>query len=182
MPPTADSSERPRPALDEQRVGGIREVAERIDERAVEIEHEEPNAHSVYSAYDVGVSHTLTRTTGRPCSLAWRKMSCAMCSTVGLLSQMKTGSPSCCSDVDERIVVAQQHPVIELAVDPAFHDPLDVAEIAHHVARVELRRPDFDLRDRVVAVRVLADAVVVEQPVAVAEVDALGDGVHLVIS
>ena len=37
---------------------------------------------------------------------------------------------------------------------------------------------DFDLRDGVVAVRVLADAVVVEQAVAVAEVDALGHGIH----
>ena len=35
-----------------------------------------------------------------------------------------------------------------------------------------------DLDDGVVAVRVLADAVVVEQPVAVTEVDALGDEIH----
>ena len=33
--------------------------------------------------------------------------------------------------------------------------------------------------DGVVAVRMLADAVVVEQPVAVAELDAFGDGVHV---
>ncbi len=38
--------------------------------------------------------------------------------------------------------------------------------------------PDVDLDDRVVAVRMLADAVVVEQPMAVAEVDALGDEIH----
>jgi hypothetical protein len=30
-------------------------------------------------------------------------------------------------------------------------------------------------------VRMLADAIVVEQPVAVAEIDALGDGIHWVI-
>ena len=41
--------------------------------------------------------------------------------------------------------------------------------------------PDLDLGDGVVPVRMLADAVVVEQPMAVAEVDALGDGVHWVI-
>src|SRR6185312_16641942 len=34
--------------------------------------------------------------------------------------------------LDERIVVTQQHLVIELAVDPAFDQPLDVAEIADH--------------------------------------------------
>ena len=37
----------------------------------------------------------------------------------------------------------------------------------------------LDLRGRVVPVRVLADAVVVEEPMAVAELDALGDGVHV---
>jgi hypothetical protein len=65
--------------------------------------------------------------------------------------------------------------MIEMRVDPAFHNPLDVAEITHHVARVELRRPHLDLRDRIVAVRVFADTVVVEQPVAVTEIYLFGD-------
>ena len=47
-----------------------------------------------------------------------------------------------------------------------------------HVARVEAVGADLDLGQRVVPVRVLADAVVVEQPVAVAELDALGDEIH----
>ena len=51
----------------------IGEVVQRIDERAVQIEDEETNAHSVYSAYEVGVSQTLTRTTGSPCWLACRR-------------------------------------------------------------------------------------------------------------
>ena len=91
---------------------------------------------------------------------------------------MKIGSPSCCSGFDQRIVVPQHHLVIELAIDPALDDPLDVAEVAHHVAAVERVGAHFDFRDGVVAVRMLADAVVVEQPMAVAEVDALGDGIH----
>ena len=37
---------------------------------------------------------------------------------------------------------------------------------------------DLDLGDRVVPVRVLADAVVVEQPVAVTKGDLLGNGIH----
>ena len=78
----------------------------------------------------------------------------------------------------QRIVVAQDHLVIELAIDPALDDPLDVAEVADHVAVVERAGPHLDLRRRVVAVRVLADAVVVEQPMAVAEVDFLRDRVH----
>ena len=79
---------------------------------------------------------------------------------------------------DERVVVAQNHLVIELAIDPALHEPLDVRKIGDHVARVEPIGPDVDLDDGVVAVRMFADAVVVEQPVAVAEVDALGDEIH----
>ena len=71
--------------------------------------------------------------------------------------------------------MAQQHLVIELAVDPALDDPLDVAEVADHVAVVERAGAHLDLRHGVVAVRMLADAVVVEQPVAVAEIDTFGD-------
>ena len=37
------------------------------------------------------------------------------------------------------------------------------------------RWPHLDLRDGVMPMRMLADAVVIEQPVTVAEVDALGD-------
>ena len=83
---------------------------------------------------------------------------------------------------DERIVVPQQHLVIELAVDPRLDDPLDVAEIAHHVPVIERARADLDLGGCIVSVRVLADAVVVEQAVTVAEVDALGNGIQLLIS
>jgi hypothetical protein len=67
--------------------------------------------------------------------------------------------------------VSQDHLVIELAVDPALDDALDVAEVAHHVAVVQRAGPDLDLRRRVVPVRVLADPVVIEQPMAVTEVD-----------
>ena len=101
-----------------------------------------------------------------------------MRSTVGLLSSRKIGSPSSLQRRDQRIVVPQQHLVIELAIDPALDDAFDVAEIADHVAVVERAGAHLDFGDRVVAVRMLADAVVVEQPVAVAEIDALGDGIH----
>ena len=78
----------------------------------------------------------------------------------------------------ERVVLAQNHLVIELAIDPSLHDALDVAEINDHVARVERIGPHFDLGDRIVSVGVLADAVVIEQAMPVAEVDALGHRVH----
>ena len=52
---------------------------------------------------------------------------------------------------------------------------LNLAEVTDHLPIVERFCPHFDLGDRVVPVRVLADPVVVEKPVTVAEVDALGD-------
>ena len=68
--------------------------------------------------------------------------------------------------------------MIELAIDPALHDALDVAEVGDHVAAVEPIGAHLDFGDGVVAVRMLADAVVVEQAMAVAELDALGDEIH----
>src|SRR5262249_4806842 len=50
---------------DEQLVGRIGEIAERVDERAVEVEDKQAD-HSAYSANEVGVSQSLTRTTGSP--------------------------------------------------------------------------------------------------------------------
>jgi hypothetical protein len=55
--------------LHDERVGGVGEVAEGIDERAVEVEGDEPD-HSPYSANDDGVSHIFTRVTGRPSLVA----------------------------------------------------------------------------------------------------------------
>ena len=69
--------------------------------------------------------------------------------------------------------------MIELAIDPAFDDALDVAEVGTPCCgcRGVSVRTSISA-ERVVAVRMLADAVVVEQAVAVAELDALGDEIH----
>src|SRR5215208_7478728 len=76
---------------------------------------------------------------------------------------------------DERVVATKHHLVVNRLINPALDDALDVAEIADHVAIVERAGAHFDFRDRVVAVRVFADAVVVEQAMAVAELELLGD-------
>ena len=131
-----------------------------------------------YAANDVGVSQTRTARTSSPWSRDMSKISLAMRSTVGLLSSLKIGSPSFSSGSTSGIVVAQDHLVIQLAIDPALDDALDVGEIGDHVALVEPVRAHVHLDDGVVSVRMLADAVVVEQAMAVAEVDALGDEVH----
>ena len=101
-----------------------------------------------------------------------------MRSTVGLLSSDEDRLAERLQRLHERIVVAQQHLVVELAVDPALDHPLDVAEVADHVAVVERAGAHLDFGHGVVAVRMLADAVVVEQAVAVAEVDTFRDGRH----
>ena len=121
----------------------------------------------------------MTRTTGRPCSRALSKISFAIRSTVGIAVEQIHRLAQLLERRDERIVVPQQHLVIELLVDPALDDALDVAEVADHVAVVERAGPDLDLGGRIVPVRMLADAVVVEQPMAVTELDSLGDGVHI---
>jgi hypothetical protein len=74
--------------------------------------------------------------------------------------------------------VTQDHLVIELAIDPALDDALDVAEVAHHVPRIECIAADVDFHDGVVPMRMPADAVIIHQAVAVAELDPLGDRVH----
>ena len=79
----------------------------------------------------------------------------------------------------QRVVAPQDHPVVELPVDPSLDDALDLSEITDHLPIVQRLRPHLNLRDRVVSVRVLADPVVIEQPMTITEVDALGYGIHL---
>src|SRR5258708_37847734 len=109
-PPDAFFSEWSGAALLEQRVRCLGDIAPRVDEGAVQIEHDETvgtvhdglcllRALSVQSlarnsANEVGVSQTVTRTTEKPWSAALSKISFAMRSTVGLLSSRNTGSPS----------------------------------------------------------------------------------------
>ena len=61
----------------------------------------------------------------------------------------------------QRIIVPKDHLMIQLTVDPSLDNPLDLTEIAHHLAGVERSSPDFYLRYRIVAMGMFADAVVV---------------------
>ena len=47
------------------------------------------------------------------------------------------GLPEPLQRTEQRVVFAEDHLVIELAVDPSFDDALDVGEVADHVAIVE---------------------------------------------
>ena len=68
--------------------------------------------------------------------------------------------------------------MVEVGIDPAGDDPLDVGEVEHHAAVVKLLGLDGDDGVAVVPMQVAALAVVVEQAMAVAEVDFSGDAEH----
>ena len=79
--------ERACAAGDQQLVDRRGEIASRVDEGAVEIKNDQTAlSYCLYSANEVGVSHTVTRTTGSPSDAARSKMRRAIRSTVGLLS------------------------------------------------------------------------------------------------
>src|SRR5207248_7897482 len=59
----------------------------------------------------------------------------------------------------EWIVVPQNHLMVQFRVNPPFHDALDIAEVAYHVPIVQRTSTHFDFRDRVMAVRMLADEI-----------------------
>ena len=61
--------------------------------------------------------------------------------------------------------------MIQIFVDPAADDPLDVIEIEHHAVRVEPRGIERQNRPTVVPVQMAALALVIQQPMAVTEVD-----------
>jgi hypothetical protein len=99
----------------------------------------------------------------------------------GVAVQNVDGLAELLERLHQGIIMPQQHLVIELFVDPSLHDTLDVAEVADHVAIVERARSNLNLGDGVMAVRMPANAVVVEQPMAVTEIDALGHGIHTIV-
>ena len=65
--------------------------------------------------------------------------------------------------------------MVQLAIEPALHDSLNLGKVTHHCTLIERRGAYFDLHEPVVSVQVPARAVVVEQPMSIAELDALRD-------
>jgi hypothetical protein len=84
--------------------------------------------------------------------------------------------------LDHRIVVPQDHLVIQLAIDPRLEGAFDVREIHHHVPRVQRLGGNVDLDHRIVAVQVPAHALVVEKTMAIAEVETLSDAKHALLA
>ena len=76
------------------------------------------------------------------------------------------------------IGLVENHPMIEVLVDPGTHFPLDVGEIEDHAALVQGLRTDRNDGPPVVPVQMAAFSRIIEQPMAVTEVDLAGDAVH----
>ena len=72
----------------------------------------------------------------------------------------------------------QDHPVIQLIVNPTVHHALDVTKVEHHAAVVERRRFERNDHAAVVPMQVLALAIVIEQAMAVTKVDLTSDAKH----
>ena len=75
-----------------------------------------------YVANDVGVSHTVTLTTGSRSGVIENQSRDR--STVGLLSTMNIGLAQLLEWLHQRIVVTENHLVVQLAIDPALDDRL----------------------------------------------------------
>ena len=68
--------------------------------------------------------------------------------------------------------------VVEMVVDPAVDRSLDLRKIQHHAAIVKPRCLEGDAHPAVVPVQMPALALVMQEPMAVAEVDFSGNSEH----
>ena len=88
-----------------------------------------------------------------------------------------TGLPVLAKHGDQRILSMQEHLVIQFGIDPGLDHLVDVAEIHDHAPVVQMIADNFHFNSAVVAVEMTTLPLVVEQAMAVAEIDVLGDSV-----
>jgi hypothetical protein len=72
--------------------------------------------------------------------------------------------------------------VIQLRIDPAANLRFNLSEIFHHPQPIQCGGRQFNFHGAVVAVQVTALARIVEQPMAVAELQHFGHAVHYAIN
>lgn len=78
---------------------------------------------------------------------------------------------------DQRVLPMQQHLVIQFGIDPGLDDLVDVAKIDHHAPMVEMLAGNLYFNSAVVAVEMPTFPLIVEQAMAVAEIDVFSDSV-----
>jgi hypothetical protein len=96
----------------------------------------------------------------------------------GVLVQQKTRLSRFLEPLRQRIIVAQEHAMIERLINPALHDTLDIAEIDHHAQGIKAFRRQVDGDFAIMAMRHATLPLIVHQPVAVAEVEIFRNFVH----
>ena len=88
-----------------------------------------------------------------------------------------TGLPMLMQHGDQRIFPMQEHLVIQFGIDPGLDHLVDIAKIHHHATMVEMFADNLHFNSAVVAVEMATFPLIVEQAMAVAEIDVLGDSV-----
>ena len=96
----------------------------------------------------------------------------------GILVDEETGLALILDERNGRIVLAQDHAMIQIFVDPLFHHAFDFAKIDNHAALIEAFAFKLDLDSAVMTVKKSAFPVVVEQTVPVTKIDFFGDAIH----
>lgn len=88
-----------------------------------------------------------------------------------------TGLPMPLKHGDQGILPMEEHLVIQFGIDPGLDHLVDVAEIHHHAPVVQLLADNLHFNFAVVAVKMTTFPLVVEQPMAVAEINVFSDSV-----
>ena len=78
---------------------------------------------------------------------------------------------------DQGILPMQEHLVIQFGIDPGLDHLVDIAEIHDHAPVVQVLADNLHFNPAVVTVEMTTLSLVVEQAMAVAEIDVLGDSV-----
>jgi len=69
--------------------------------------------------------------------------------------------------------------MVEYLVDPLFHNPVDVTKVDYHSPVVQILRRYINFDFAVVPMKILAFAAVIQQAMAIAEMDFLRDFVNI---
>jgi hypothetical protein len=86
-----------------------------------------------------------------------------------------TGLPIGLENGDNGIVPMEKHLVIQLGVNPGLNHIVNVAKVHHHASMVKIFADNVYFHPTVVSMEVAALTFIVEQAMAVAELDMFGD-------
>lgn len=88
-----------------------------------------------------------------------------------------TGLPMPVKHGDQGILPMQEHLVVQFGIDPGLDDLVYVAEIDDHSPMVQMLADNLHFNSAVVAVEMTTFPLIIEQAMAVAEIDVFCDSV-----